>query len=381
MSKKKSVTKAEAARRASQSQKDKSVSRTMGATRTTKSNASKKKRPTGGAGDAYSRLVLNPCTASFGQSNMPGSSGGQCIRLPYRQIAYVPSATNDINGTSGTFTACDTLTAVLIPHAMCATTAPAALSITSLLNETQVLGQQAAAGYFISTDPSGLSALNNVAGQMRPVAACLKVSCLGSEVENSGSFFGYEGEAKNIIKHSGGAANSNFYPAISGQNIMFAGKAVADTYKSLEVDVNIPNADSDYLTWRRVDAFQTAAGGIYRSGDAADQEWSNMPIAIAGVTSAKPGCKYLFEGAIVYEWLPQLITGFTAPPKTAADSSAFDRSRYSVSNVARSLGGMLIRSVNDAIIGGNAGAYAGLLRQSYAAYTSAQGSARPRLGW
>lgn len=369
---KKKVTKAEAQRRKKQASQDKKKTKPfMPKFVGRKPGKQVSKGPTEVSN--YAKLVLDPCNASFGQSNMPGPTGAQQIRLPFRQILSTTTATTNILGgaiTGGANT--NTLLAVLTPHAMNAGgTGPNAFSFRAQPNEGAQFATAGQMGspYFTWGDPNGLPAVNGFAGEMRPVAACIRITCLGADTSNQGMFFGYEGPAKSFITHSDGDFTKPFLPQGCVQDIIFNGQCSGDTYKTYEVRINYPNATPQWQDWRQVGTPLTTTG-VIESGDAGDQVFSEMPIAIVGVTSAQPGINYLFDGAIVYEWQPKTISGIVGPKKVPADPTALAKVAKAVQLVANKWGGMLISTATDFATGGNASAALGLLRQGYAAYTA-----------
>lgn len=383
MAKKKGGSKKESQRRKEQSNRDKKKTpraRQVSMPRMVKSK--QKTRQTGGGSMPYARLILDPCNASFCQTNLPGSSGSQQARCPFRQILTVPTPTTGITGTAVSAADCNTLLAVLTPHAMFPGFGPSALSYRANSNETSTMattGLITAPAFYGWTDPAGLSALTSFVGEMRPVAACVRITCLGSDVENSGLFFGYEGAAKDFITHVDGDFKNSYAPATSAQNIIFNGQTSGDTYKTYEVRVNYPNAPVQWQDWRKV-ASDSTTTGIPESGDAADVTFDDMPIAMVGVTSAKPGTKYLIDGAIVYEWQPKSFVGLVAPKKEPSNPGALASVARTVQMVANKWGGMLISSAANYATGGNASAVMGLLRQGYSAYTAGRPN-QPLLGW
>jgi len=122
---------------------------------------------------------------------------------------------------------------------------------------------------------------------------------------------------------------------------------------------------------------------VYRSGDASDPDWSEMPVAVVGVTSAQPGSQYLFDGAVVYEWQPKVTIGIVPPPKVPSNPGNLQATARAVQGVANKWGGMLISTAADYASGGSASAVLGLLRQGYAAYTDRQApkSSALRIGY
>jgi len=373
-------TKEERARRKMQSQKDKKGRTTVMVQMPAKSKKKTKGLKTGS--DSYARLVLDPCHGPFTQSNMPGIGGGQAIRMPFRLKVTVPSATSNITGgaiTGGAVS--DTLTAILTPHAMVPGVGPFSLSVVSTSNESQVLGGPPAAGYFVAQDPVGLTALASMAGEARPIAACVRISCLGSDTVNSGLFFGYEGPARQIIQHSGDDT-TQYYPQISAQQLILTGGITnPNTYGILEAKVNYPNASPDWQTFRQLTGSASSATGVLSSGDAADPDWSQMPIAVAGVTSATPGAQYLIDGAIVYEWQPKLALGIDTPARKPVGPTALQSTARTIQSVAQSWGGMLVHMAADYATGGSASAINGILRTAFAASSSKQSAGHPMLGW
>lgn len=381
MAKKKSITKAEAQRRKMQAMQDKK--KQTGPSRAVSSG----KRPTqkrraggiGFGGSDYAKLVLDPCNAQFSQSNMPGASGAQQVRLPFRVIANTTTSVKGITGATVTGAAdCNTLCAVLTPHAMKQAGGPAVLAFRSNATETTPYTTTGLVNgpYYSYGEPAGLSALNGFAGEMRPVAACIRITCLGTDSDNQGLFFGYEGAAKQFIAHCDGNFTNAFTPNGSPQDVIFNGQTTGDTYKTYEVRINYPNAAPQWQDWRQVDSPLTTTG-VIESGDAGDAIYSEMPIAIVGVTSAKPGVNYLFDGAVVYEWQPKTISGMVGPKKVPANPTALARVAKAVQQVANKWGGMLISTAADYATGGNSSTAFALLRQGYAAYTA--GNARQPL--
>lgn len=381
---KKNVSKAEAARRAAQSRKDKKASSSVPKSITMGPKQPRKKvNVSSGAAAAYAKLVLDPCNAQFAQSNMPGNSGAQQVRLPFRRICTTPTATTGITGSAITGgTPCNSLEAVIAPHAMTAVGGPATLCFRAQPNETL---QFATAGqvngpYYDYADPAGLGALTSFVGEMRPIAACIRITCLGSDSQNQGLFFGYEGAAKQFVTHADGDFTKTFTPLGSIQDVIFNGQTTGDTYKTYEVRINYPNAPPQWQDWRALGT-ATSVTGVVESGDANDISFSEMPIGIVGVTSAQPGVSYLFDGAIVYEWQPKTIAGLVGPKKVPADPTMLSRVAKAVQGVANSLGGMLISTATDFATGGNASAALGLLRQGYAAYANSRANQPLLLGW
>lgn len=381
---KKKVKISEIERRKKQASADKKK-QTRNAPRPVRTLKSKQKaKGSTGGSFPYARLVLDPCNASFCQTNLPGSSGSQQMRCPFRQIYTVPTATTDINGlaTSGG-TVCDTLQALLVPHAMWPGNGPAAIAVTSKASETDVTpaaGYISSATRYAKADPAGLTGLIAIAGEMRPVAACIRITCLGSDQNNTGLFFGYEGAAKQFIAHGDGSYLNPYVSVGTAQNVIFNGQSCSDTYKTYEVRINFPNANPNWQDWRAVNS-QLASSGLIESSDANDLNFSEMPIAMVGVTSATPGTRYLFDGAIVYEWQPQTINGMVGPKKIPANPGALASVAKSVQNVANSWGGMLISTAADYASGGSASAVMGLLRQGYASYTAKNSKQPLLLGW
>lgn len=370
---KKNVSKAEAKRRAAQSQKDKKTSSSVPKSITMVRKSTKKNAPSSGGISDYARLVLDPCNAQFAQSNMPGNSGAQQVRLPFRQICTVPTATTGLFGQSTTAGAvCNTISAVLTPHAMVNQGGPTAIAYRAINSETTPYTTTGINGtpLYGYTDPAGLSSLASFVGEMRPIAACIRITCLGSDSQNQGLFFGYEGAAKQFIKHAEGVLNTAYCPNGSAQDVIFNGQTTGDTYKTYEVRINYPNASPVWQDWRSVTENPTVPAGQLDSGDAADLSFSEMPIAIVGVTSAAPGCNYLFDGAIVYEWQPKTIIGLVGPKKAPADPTALGRVARALQTVANKWGGMLISHAANYATGGNASAIFGLLRHTYAASTN-----------
>jgi len=346
-----------------------------------RSKPTKKKGPSSGAGLDYAKLVLDPCNAQFCQSNMPGNSGAQQVRLPFRQICTVPTATVGINGQTITGgTVCNTISAILTPHAMVQAGGPTALAFRAISGETTQYATTGINGtpLYSYSDPAGLSSLASFVGEMRPVAACVRITCLGGDSLNQGLFFGYEGAAKQFITHAETGLATAYCPLGSPQDVIFNGQTTGDTYKTYEVRINYPNASPVWQDWRQVVNNPTTATGTVESADANDLSYSEMPIAIVGVTSAAPGCTYLFDGAIVYEWQPKTLIGLVGPRKSLADPTALGKVARAVQSVANGWGGMLISTVADLATGGNASAVLGLLRQSYAASTSRK---LPALNW
>lgn len=371
---KKNVSKAEAKRRAVQSQMDKRGSSSAPKTITTARKPAKKNGSSKGGGSDYASLVLDPCNAQFCQSNMPGNSGAQQVRLPFRQILRTPTTTTGLQGetVTGGLNACNTITGILTPHAMMGVGGPAVLAYRAAMTETM---NQTTTGinngpYYAYGDPVGLNSLNSLAGEMRPIAACIRITCLGNDSNNQGLFFGYEGAAKQFIAHAETGFTTAFAPRGTPQDVIFNGMTTGDTYKTYEVRINYPNASPVWQDWRSVVDNAVTATGTVESGDANDISFSEMPIAIVGVTSAQPGVNYLFDGAIVYEWQPKTIIGLVGPRKTLADPTALAKVARAVQAVANKWGGMLISTAADYATGGSASAIFGLLRQGYAASTS-----------
>jgi len=358
---------AEMRRRKEQSSRDKkSLARKPAVTM----GKSRMPRQVRGQSNGYSKLILDPCNAQFSQSNMPGNGGAQQVRVPFRLVTTAPSTAQTANGNSTTSGYnCNTLIGVLTPHAMVSGAGPTAFSVLGLVNESTVPGTGASGPAFLTGDPPGLSALSSYVGEMRPVAACIRITCLGTDIQNSGMFFGYEGSCKQFAAHSGDDTTA-YQPITSAQNIIFNGQSTSQTFKTYEVRINYANADPEWQEFRQLTGATSGTTGVYRSGDASDPDWSEMPIAIVGVTSATPGCNYLFDGAIVYEWQPKVAVGMVAPKKVPADATALTSTAKTVQTVANKLGGMLISTVADFASGGSASAALGLLRQGYAEYTS-----------
>lgn len=373
------VTKAEAARRAAQSQRDKKSS---GRVTTSQRPSSMVKQPakkrTGKSGPPpYARLVLDPCEASFAQSNFAGAGGSTSVRLPFRQIVHLPSSTKTLAGAATTSgPVADTLFAVLTPHCMVAGGgSPYALGIFTAPNETNTILESGGAVY----DPKGLSGLSSYVGEMRPTAACLRITCMGSDNENTGIFYGYEGSAKSIIKHSGDNGTL-FVPNVAAQDMIFNGQTSANTYETFESRINYPNAEEDWQEFRNmtVSLGQAGAGNSTdRSPDGTDPDFSQMPIAVVGVTSGTPGCRYLVDGAIVYEWYPKMTIGIAAPPRSSAPLSAKESTAKYVADVAKAAGGMLVGIAKHQMASGNANQVLGLLKGAYAA----QAGGPPRITW
>jgi len=190
MVQKSKVTKAEKARRQAQSSRDKKTTVKQTIPRQPKA-ARPKARSQSGGGGSYAKLVLDPCHGPLTQTNLPGSAGGQQVRCPFRVIATMPSTTVGVNGAAVSGgTNQNTLFGILTPHAMVPGSGPAAISVVSADNETYVRASFAAPGqYSIASDPTGLSSMAAMAGEMRPVAACIRISCLSTDVQNSGLFF------------------------------------------------------------------------------------------------------------------------------------------------------------------------------------------------
>lgn len=385
MAKKKSGSKKEAVRRKDQSNRDKKKggSRKMQVVMPRRTNAKQKTRKTPGGSMPYARLVLDPCNASFAQSNMPGNSGAQQVRLPFRRICSTVSVTKGIDGQPITGGAeCNTLTAVLTPHAMQAGFGPSVLTVRAQPNEVV---QHSNLGiintpYYTYADPAGLSALASFVGEMRPVAACIRITCLGSDIDNQGLFFGYEGAAKQFVKHVDDDFKNSFTVMGTTQDVIFNGQTTGDTYKTYEVRINYPNATQQWQDWRQITGPVSSLTGVVESGDASDISYSEMPIAMVGVTSAKPGVNYLFDGAIVYEWQPKTIAGLTGPKKVPSSPTALASVARTVQSIANNWGGMLISTAADYATGGNASAALSLLKQSYSAMT-ARRSSQPLLGF
>lgn len=360
------VSKAEAARRAAQSSKDKK----SGSGRTTstlvRQPAKKSKGPS--SSSPYARLVLDPCMAAFTQSNLPGAGGSTTVRLPFRQIVTLPSSsTVDVNGSPSTgVTISDTLFAVLTPHCMVAgSSTPSALGIFCAATESMYIPQAGGGTY----DPKGLSGLASYVGEMRPVAACIRITCMGGDSNNTGVFFGYEGSAKAIIKHSGDQSTI-FVPNVSAQDMIFNGQSSGDTYSTFESRINYPNAEEDWQEFRSLTATLGQAGAgnsTNNSGDGTDPDFSQMPIALVGVTSGTPGCRYLIDGAIVYEWYPKMTIGLAAPPRTTAPLNVRESTAKAVADAAKRAGGMLVGAAMDSMTSGNANQVLGLLKGAYAA--------------
>lgn len=365
----KTISKSELARRKAQAAKDKrgtasakqrSTPMSVGRTKPSKKTTSKGTGPT-----AYARLVLDPCNAPFTQSNLPGSGGAQAIRVPFRQICYVPSAGVAPSGAAlSGMPACDTLFAILVPHAMVAGSGPAALTIYGASNETGAA--QGLSGGFIQYDPPGLSGLNSYVGEMRPVAACLRITCMATDTANSGLFFGYEGAARQMVQHGTVAdSTTSYYPTQTAQNMIFNGRTSGKTYSSFEAKVNYPNADPEWQEFRELTPTAGQAGtanSTTRSADATDPDFSQMPIAIVGVTSAAAGARYLVDGVIVYEWQPKLTVGVMTPARIPANPSALGQSAKSVQSIAVKTGGMLVGAIANYATGGASGAALGILQ-------------------
>lgn len=369
----KAVSKSELARRKAQAAKDKrgtasakQRSTPMSVART-KSN--KKTGPKGGTSSQYARLVLDPCNAPFTQSNMPGSGGAQAIRVPFRQIAYVPSAGVGCSGAAVSgFPSCDTLFAVLTPHAMVSGGGPSVLGIYGAVNETTVAN--GTSGSYIWTDPPGLSGLNSYVGEMRPAAACVKISCMATDTVNSGLFFGYEGTARQMLIHfpPGTDYNQPFFPIQTAQNLIFNGQTSGKTYNTFEARINYPSADPEWQEFRQLSAASGQSTGVgnavTRSPDGTDPDFSQMPVAVVGVTSATPGARYLIEGVVVYEWQPKITVGVIAPIKKIANPAALQSAAKVVQNVAAKTGGMLVGAIANYATGGASGAALGMLQQA-----------------
>lgn len=382
MVKTKNVSKAEAKRRAAQSQKDKKASSTVPKTITV-SRKSTKKSSIPSSVAAYANLVLDPCNASFAQSNMPGQGGAQQVRLPFRRICSTVGTTTGITGRAITGgSPCNTLFGMLVPHAM-KVSGPCVLSFRASGTEDIFNATTGLVGtdYYDYTDPAGLSQLSGFVGEMRPVAACIRITCLGSDADNQGLFFGYEGGAKTFLAHCDNDFTKGFTINSTAQDVIFNGQTTGDTYKTYEVRINYPNASPQWQDWRSMSTTNTVTGTV-ESGDANDVSYSEMPVAIVGVTSAKPGVNYLFDGAVVYEWQPKSIgVGLTGPKKVPADDGALQKVAKLVQTVANKYGGMLISAATNFATGGNASAALGLLRQGYASYTASSTRQPLLLGW
>lgn len=379
MVKKQNVSKAEAARRAAQASKDKKASRSTRFSSTMVKQPTKKSKGSSGP-PPYAGLVLDPCNARFTQSSLPGAGGSTCVRCPFRQVVYAQKSGVDIFGNAdATVTSSrDTIGALLTPHCMInGNGTPGAVSIYGANSEAQTF--LIAGGN--SADPQGLLGLSSYVGEMRPVAACIRITCMGSDLENTGMFFGYEGTAKQYIRHTTVSDMATaFIPNTSAQNFIFNGRTSGDTYKTFEAMVNYPCADEDWQDFRSltVNAAQSGANfSVTRSPDGTDPDFSQMPIAFVGVTSATPGCRYLIDGAIVYEWFPKAFVGLSAPPRTTISATNLGVVAKYVQSVASKYGGMLVGAAANYVTAGNANQVLGLLRSAYAA----RNAGPARIGW
>lgn len=297
-------------------------------------------------------------------------------------IVTAPTPTTGINGaTISGGSNQNTLFGVLAPHAMVPGVGPAAISIVSADTETFVRTSMPTSGFFSTTsDPVGLSAMAAMAGEMRPVAACIRVACLSADTLNSGLFFGYEGASRQFLSHSTDDTGP-YFPAISAQQLILTGALTnTNTFGCYESKINYPNADATWQEFRQVTGAQSTPTGVARSGDASDPDWSQMPIAIVGVTSAIPGAQYLFDGAIVYDWQPKVTLGIDTPAKKPVSPSALASTARSVQGVARQLGGMLVNMASDFASGGSSTAASHMLRLGYNQMVARNTSA-PMLGW
>lgn len=367
----KQVSKSEAARRKSQSSRDKkgtTSSKQNYAPKAVVPTKSKKKKSNSAGGNAYAKLVLDPCMALQTQSNMPGNTNTQVVRLPYRQVVYIPTAGVGTNGAAASgMPSCDTIMAILTPHSMVAGGGTFAGIIQGAVNESTAPISTGNTSF----DPQGLSGLASYVGEMRPISACVRISCMATDTANSGLFYGYEGTAKQYITHyTPTDYTSGFVSNVTAQNIILSGGQTSGaTFSAFEARINYPNADPEWQEMRNMTS-TTAQGGtsgsVTRSGDGSDPDFSEMPIAIVGVTSATPGARYLIDGAIVYEWAPKLTIGIAAPQEKPANKVALATSAKAVEAVASKMGGMLVGAVSGFASGGSAGAALGLIRAAYA---------------
>jgi len=365
----KKVTQAEQKRRKAQAEKDKKratkqVPRSVAPAKSTRKSIKAKANT---SGSAYAKLVLDPCHAVFTQSNMPGGGGSQMVRCPFRQIVYAQSAGSTLSGTAASGTpACDSFFAVLTPHAMVAGTGPDTLGVFPAIGETSLPISNGG----LAVDLQGLSGLSSYAGEMRPVSACVRITCMAPDTSNSGLFFGYEGTARQILQHITTTDNTTpFIPCVTPQNLIFNGSTSGQTFKTFEARINYPAADPEWQEMRNmtpgVSQSTGVDNGVTRSPDGSDPDFSQMPIAIVGVTSAQSGARYLIDGAVVYEWAPKLTIGLSAPPKKPVNTTALASSGKIVQTVARKMGGMLVSTVADMATGGSASTVLGLLREAY----------------
>lgn len=328
---------------------------------------STRKLPAAG-NSAYTKLILDPCEAKLTSAPLPGRTGAQAMRVPFRAVITVPTATVGITGatTSGN-QACTAVVATVFPHAMNVSTAPYASPIVlqGLPSETSATcvnsqsGWQGVPSNVAGVLPNGLNQLFAISSEIRPIAACIKVGYIGPQGQNSGAFIAYEGQASQLYgkigstSNTGGDISSSMALQVPLSNLALDAWTTCDTTKTVESRVNFAAADPYWQTFKPTSTPLPAAGaytrgtGLLDSASLADPDLTGLPVGSVAISGAVPGTQYLLTGAIVYEWVPSVTLGMPPPQRTLRDPKVLQ----TVVNQLGRYGRMLVGLVADAGMG------------------------------
>jgi hypothetical protein len=284
------------------------------------------------------------------------------MRLPFRFIATVPTATVGISGqTISGGDVCNAIAATIIPHGMSPSNLAHSVVLQGLISENYNTNVNTASGGtgFVSNPakyaaiwPSGLTSLWGISSEIRPVAACIKMGYIGPQGQNAGAFVAYEGSALQLYSKSGSSANpagdAAYDMALSTPLSQLALDAwtTCDTTRTVEARVNFAACDAYWQTFRSTSTAggsgpYTRGSGIIDSTTLSDPDLLNVPLASVAVSAAVPGTTYLVSGAIVYEWIPAVTLGIQAPQRTLRDPKVLQ----TVISQLGKYGRMLVNSV------------------------------------
>lgn len=326
-------------------------------------------KKSGSAMSQYTKLILDPCEAKLTSAPLPGRTGAQAMRVPFRAVVTVPTTTVGIGGQSLSGNpACTSLVASVFPHAL-SVNGPGAYACPIIVqgfpSESSATGINSASGWSgtpanqASFSPNGLGALFNISSEIRPIAACIKLGYIGPQGQNAGAFVAYEGQAAQLFMKQGSTGNPGGDIAYSMglqvplSNLALDAWTTCDTTKTVEARVNLAAADPYWQTFRATStpvpatAAYTRGSGVLDSVSLSDPDLTGLPVGSVAISGAVPGTQYLLTGAIVYEWTPSVTLGMPPPQRTLRDPKVL---QTVVSQLGK-YGRMLVGLVADAGMG------------------------------
>lgn len=335
--KKISVSNAERIRRKTQSQRDKKpapsnrvsakrlapVPRSLPAAKMTKETVD------------YVKLVLDPCEAKLAYSTLPGTQGSHLFRIPYRITMTVPSGNRSITGGTTQGAPCTTVFLGLFPHAAHFGPAPRLVYMQGALGSGTVPGNNGTSANSFSFDPIGLNSLNALAGQVRPIAACIKAHYTGLSGQAAGIMTGYEGPLMNCWDVTATTHPYDFFPNVSYDTLYTSGVSTSSSTSTMEVCINYAAAGPE---WQKFKDLPREEGDI--ATDSVDI--ATMPIAMIAMQDVTPGQTYTVEGAVVYEWLPSFGDGLRTSERKIVPVGGLEKTQNALTRIGR----MLVKSWN-----------------------------------